>query len=218
MGSFSLVGTLMMIPGFLIGLAFHEFAHAFAADRLGDPTPRQQGRLTIEPWPHIDLIGLIFLLLVGFGWAKPVQVDARNFRNPRRDDTIVALAGPLTNLFMVFLFSAIIFGLSNIKVLGSIEEISYLFWILYATVWINAILFVLNLLPIPPLDGSHIIVNLLPSRLAQKYASFQQFSIIILIVLMFTGSLKHIIFLPAQFIYTFVIGIFNLSDILKVIG
>jgi Zn-dependent protease len=213
-----LVGTLMMIPGFLIGLAFHEFAHALAADKLGDPTPRQQGRLTIEPWPHIDIIGLLFLLLVGFGWAKPVQIDARNFKNPRRDDTIVALAGPLTNLFMVFLFSTIIFVLKNIKALGTIEEISYLFWILYATVWINAILFILNLLPVPPLDGSHIIANLLPSKYAQKYLKLQQFSIIILIVLMFTDTLKYIIIAPAKFIYAFGIGIFNLPDILKVIG
>lgn len=217
MGNFNLVGILMMVPGFLIGLSFHEFAHALVADKLGDPTPRQQGRLTIEPWPHIDLLGLISLAIMGFGWAKPVQVDARNFKNPRRDDTLVALAGPLTNLFMVFLFSLIIFGLTNIEVLASIKEISYLLKILAATILINSMIFIFNLLPVPPLDGSHIIANLLPAKIAYKYLSFQKFSLLILILFIITDAFWYIVLLPAKFISSFVLGIFNLPDILTIL-
>ena len=210
---FDLQGALLLVPGFLIGFALHEFAHAFAADKLGDPTPRMQGRLTIEPWPHIDIFGFITLLLVGFGWAKPVQIDPRNFKNPKRDDIIVSLAGPLTNLVLAFLFATIILMLHKFNIFQSMGDkpAYYLEVMLGKAIWINVLLFVFNLLPIPPLDGSHIVANLLPYHLANKYMSLQVFSILIFIGLMITEAYVYIIMTPASFVFSLILGLFGLK-------
>ena len=210
----TLQGILLLIPGFIIGLSLHEFAHALAADRLGDPTPRQQGRLTIEPWPHIDIFGFIMIFIPPhIGWAKPVQIDARNFKKPRRDDIIVSLAGPFTNLLMAVVFAFIIFILIKLNILQNIPDNAreYLMEILGTIISINILLFVFNLLPIPPLDGSHVVASLLPHEQANKYMSLQVFSIFIFIALIFTGAFKAIIIPPVQFIGSLILSMFGLT-------
>jgi len=165
----------------IISIAIHEFCHAFAADRLGDPTPRSLGRLTLNPLAHADPIGTIFLPLLsvftGFptiGWAKPVIIDPYNFKNPKKDEIIVSLAGPIGNISLALLASILL------KFLG-IQSI-----FLYLLVLINISLAVFNLLPIPPLDGSKIFLNLLPEEKSiQWQEAFDRYGFILLIVLVF---------------------------------
>lgn len=104
----TIIYKIMMIPGILLGFVFHEYAHAIMADRLGDPTPRQQGRITLDPRAHIDWIGFFMIILVGFGWAKPVMTNTRYYKKPRRDDILVSIAGPFMNLIIAIVFLLLI--------------------------------------------------------------------------------------------------------------
>jgi Zn-dependent protease len=156
--------TLLLIPGILVGLTFHEYAHAYVADRLGDKTPRFQGRLTFNPLVHIDPIGFLMILIVGFGWAKPVQVNPSSFKKYYKDDLKVSFAGPAANL-IVALVSAILLNVFSRFVVGN-DGYSSIQWIitmmLGLSVSINCTLFVLNLIPIPGFDGFHILRDLFP--------------------------------------------------------
>jgi len=153
---------LYYLPGILLGLTVHEFSHAFCAWKLGDSTARDQGRLTFNPIKHIDLIGFLFIIFAGFGWAKPVQFNPENLRNLRRDKALIAAAGPVSNLIL-----GIILALSVRLIINYHEQndvnISiftyHLYLVLFCAASINFGLFVFNLLPIPPLDGSHIIFS-----------------------------------------------------------
>ncbi|MCL2722068.1 MAG: site-2 protease family protein [Treponema sp.] len=150
------------LPGVLIGLTVHEFFHAFAAYKLGDNTARDQGRLTFNPIKHIDLIGLLFIIFAGFGWAKPVQFNPENLQNVRRDKAIIAAAGPLSNFILGILFCFILKAMSAYYSVNDIEpalSIIKLSHIIQYAAFINFGLFIFNLLPIPPLDGSHIIFS-----------------------------------------------------------
>jgi Zn-dependent protease len=151
--------TLYSIPGVLLGLTVHEYCHAFCAWKLGDSTAKDQGRITLNPLMHIDIIGFLFIVIAGFGWAKPVQFNPQCLRHPRRDKALIAAAGPASNLvlgiILIFIFKGLItfrFGLS-----GKIAD-AVVICILNAAV-INFGLFVFNLIPIPPLDGSHIVFS-----------------------------------------------------------
>jgi Zn-dependent protease len=171
----------------LIAATIHEFAHAWMADRLGDPTPRHQGRLSLNPVVHLDLVGSLLLLLFGFGWAKPVQVNARNFEDPRKGMLLVAAAGPLANITMLFLIGLLpqlgVLPLSGVTA-GLLREVLV----------INAILAVFNLIPIPPLDGSRILAGLLPPAQAIAYERLQQFGPLpLLLLIMMPGLLGGII-------------------------
>ncbi|MDD2225286.1 MAG: site-2 protease family protein [Candidatus Shapirobacteria bacterium] len=165
----------------MISITIHEFCHALAADRLGDPTPRSLGRLTLNPLAHADPIGTIFLPLLsvftGFptiGWAKPVVIDPYNFKNPKKDEIIVSVAGPAGNILLA-LFASLL-----LKFLG-VQSV-----LLYLLVLINISLAVFNLLPIPPLDGSKIFLNLLPEeKSVQWQEAFDRYGFILLIVLVF---------------------------------
>lgn len=152
---------ILMLPGIILGLSFHEFAHAWVSDKLGDPTPRRQGRVTINPLAHIDWIGFLCLVLVGFGWGRPVQIDPRYYKHRRRDEFLVAIAGVTMNLILAVVLSfpakALIKAYSATVPSALVENI-YLI-ILYA-VQINVVLMVFNLLPVPPLDGWNIITQL----------------------------------------------------------
>lgn len=190
---------LLTLPGIIIGLSFHEFAHALAADKLGDPTPRNQGRLTLSPLPHIDPIGLLMLVLLRFGWAKPVMIDHRYFKNPKRDDLIVSVAGPLMNLLTAFVFTLIL------KVLVSMNIITYNdmgFYLFIYTILININLFLFNLLPIPPLDGFHILSDLLPLKHSGIIYKLEQYSFIILIIILVTPVVTYVLTIPSNFIFT----------------
>ena len=146
----TIITKLLMLPGIIIGLSFHEFAHAFTSDRLGDPTPRRQGRVTLNPLAHIDWMGFIALLLLGFGWGKPVQIDPSYYKNRRRDEFLVGIAGVTMNFILAVLFSL---PLRLMRTASSSAVVQDLIFIIYYAVMINLVLMVFNLIPCPPLDG-----------------------------------------------------------------
>jgi len=176
--------ALLSVFSLIIVISLHEFCHALAADKLGDPTPRAYGRLTLNPLAHIDPIGTILLPLIGvisgfpvIGWAKPTPIDPYNFKNPRRDEIIVALAGPLSNFILAISLS--LFHSSLATYVGNI----------------SLFLGIFNLLPIPPLDGSKILLNLLPVDEATKIeASFERYSYLLIALLLISGLLSNIIY------------------------
>lgn len=152
---------ILMLPGIIIGLSFHEFAHAWVSDRLGDPTPRRDGRVTINPLAHIDWLGFAALLLVGFGWGKPVMIDPRYYKNRRRDEFLVAIAGVTMNLIIAVVLSIPVRMMMKHYGAGVPSDLMYnIFQMLYYAVFINVVLMIFNLLPVPPLDGWNIFTQL----------------------------------------------------------
>ena len=152
---------ILMLPGIIIGLSFHEFAHAWVSDRLGDPTPRRDGRVTINPLAHIDWLGFAALLLVGFGWGKPVMIDPRYYKNRRRDEFLVAIAGVTMNLIIAVVLSIPVRMMMKHYGAGVPSDLMYnVFQMLYYAVFINVVLMIFNLLPVPPLDGWNIFTQL----------------------------------------------------------
>jgi Zn-dependent protease len=178
---FDISFLIISLPILLVTITIHEFAHALVADRLGDPTPRLAGRLTLNPISHIDPIGFIMLLLVRFGWAKPVPINPYNFSDPRRGSLLVSLAGPLSNFLFAWILAILYRTLPIIygEVVASI--LSY-------TIWINLALAVFNLIPIPPLDGSHILEYFLPPHQMENWYRLQQYGFLILIAIILFGS------------------------------
>lgn len=180
----SLIFKLISFICLIIAITIHEFCHALAADHMGDPTPRSRGRLTLNPLAHADPIGTIALplinLITGFptiGWAKPVPIDPFNFRHPKKDEIIVSLAGPASNLSLAIISSLVIRFLP-------LSEIFTLFF--YLLTFINISLFIFNLIPIPPLDGSHILLNILPEKSRIQWEeTFDRYGFILIIVLVF---------------------------------
>jgi Zn-dependent protease len=197
----------------LLGIIIHETAHAWTADRLGDPTPRLMGRISLNPLAHIDLYGTILfpLLLIFlkspivFGWAKPVRFDPYNLKNPRRDAALISLAGPLSNLSLAII-SAILLRLILINPFSPFFLLANLF---YAMIFINVILAIFNLIPIHPLDGGKILIGLLPAKDAYEADRFlNRYGVIILFLLIFPtfgGSSPIFMFLSP--ILNFILGI-----------
>ncbi len=179
---------VITIPVFLLALTVHEFAHGWVANRLGDPTARLQGRLTMNPLAHLDPIGALAIVLIHFGWAKPVPVDYRYLKQPRRDMMLIAAAGPLSNLL---LGAASALCLRAIAWMPWGQESAWLALplgnIFYAGVVTNVLLAVFNLLPIPPLDGSRVLSGLLPVRQAISYNRLEPYGFVIIFLLFFSG-------------------------------
>jgi Zn-dependent protease len=188
----------------LLAVVLHEVAHGWVADKLGDPTARLMGRITLNPIPHIDLWWTVLLPLVLvfsgssfiFGGAKPVPINPLNFRNPRRDMMWVALSGPATNLAAFF---AVLFHGMKQYVVGGFHSWLFLktiFPVLYMlkmAIIINVVLAVFNMIPVPPLDGSRIVMGILPDELSEKMARLEPYGLIILMILIFTGILNTLI-------------------------
>lgn len=189
----SLIMIIASIPALIIAAAGHEYAHAKAADLLGDPTPRMMGRLTMNPFVHLDLVGSLALIIGGFGWAKPVIVNPTNFKDPRTDDMIVSIAGPMANILMAFIAYVI---MRSLDVVGLLENES-LYLVLLLIVVYNINFAILNMMPIPPLDGSHILMNFLPLKWQVHIARFSIVSLLILIVIL-NSPIATRIFVPLQ--------------------
>jgi len=207
-----IISKLLILPGILIGLSVHEFAHAYVAYKLGDDSQRFQGRLTLDPTKHIDPLGFLFLLLVGFGWAKPVMVNSRMFKNPRRDDSLVSVAGPLMNLITAILFTVIL-GLVLIFIPNSSQITDIVITIITGIIQINLVLMVFNLIPIPPLDGHHIFGNIFGApvwNFYYKYADMLRIGLMLLIIL---GGTSFIISPIVESTYEFLI-----SNMLKIVS
>lgn len=168
-------------------LPIHELAHGYVAYKLGDDTAKNQGRLTFNPFAHLNPIGTIMIFLFGIGYARPVPVNPNRFKNPKGGMALVALAGPLSNLIMAFVFNFVYVALvSKFQMSGFIGAVMYFF---YFAAWVNVTLAVFNLFPIPPLDGSKVLAALLPNRIYNKYMMYERYIMLALLVLLFTGVL-----------------------------
>lgn len=199
-----LILFLKFIPIFLISITVHEFAHAFSAKKFGDTTAEQQGRYTLNPIKHIDPFGSLLLPFLSFfsgafliGWAKPVPVNPSNFRNPLKHNAIVSFAGPLSN----FLLAIIFFSVSLLFLDGQ-PKLSNIFY--YGTVF-NIFLFCFNLLPIPPLDGSHILFSVFPNKFTAQWMNFGLYGSIILLFFIFSPLWKYFLLLINSILNLFLI-------------
>ena len=183
------VYILSMLSVIFLTLPVHEFAHGLTAFKLGDPTPRYQGRLTVNPFAHIDYLGAACILLLGFGWAKPVQINARNFKNPKAGMAITALAGPVANLIMALiclLFDNLFFFL---WLRYSVPALYYALLFFYFIAQINVYLAVFNLIPIPPLDGSRLLAAFLPTKQYFALMRYERYIFFGLLALIWFGVL-----------------------------
>lgn len=195
----------IIVPGFLLAITVHEFAHGYIAYRLGDPTAKLAGRLTFNPLSHLDLFGTLALVLMKIGWAKPVPVDPRNLRKPKTDMLWISLAGPAANLLAATALAMVVHMLVFVfegRPIGQIGSfiLRPMFPILLGGVQMNILLAVFNLIPIPPLDGFGILTGLLPAKLAYQLEQLQTYGFILLILLLVSGALSYIIFPPMAMI------------------
>ncbi len=189
-----LINFLIFLPLFFISLAVHEFAHAYYANKLGDSTAKDQGRMTLNPIKHIDLVGSLLMPFIAFasgfliiGWAKPVPVNPNNFKNPYKDDALVSVAGPVSNFALALLFASLLF----LNQALTPDTNSWLNSVLTLAVYFNVFLFAFNLLPIPPLDGSHILFDLFPNQITAKILNLGFYGTIILFLFIYSPLWKY---------------------------
>lgn len=199
---FNIIQMLMTLPGLLLGFVFHEFAHAKTSDLLGDPTPRSQGRITLDPRTHIDIIGFIVMLIAGFGWAKPVITNPSYYKKPRRDDILVSVAGPFTN----FLIAVVFMFIFKIFILTGAFQSNQVLWsnirmVLLYTANINIVLFVLNMIPFPMFDGYHVISNIFNTWRYRFFNLLEQYGMFIFILLAVSGILARILSPIVNFVF-----------------
>jgi len=198
---------LYTLPGILIGLTVHECCHALCAWKLGDSTAKDQGRITLNPLKHIDIIGFVFIMLAGFGWAKPVQFNPENLSRYRRDKALIAAAGPFSNLVLGIVFSLILRWLLFALADDNSNFAEIIIYVLFYSAAINFGLFVFNLLPIPPLDGSHIIfsgLNLSP----QTESMFMKIGMPLLFIILIVQNFADITILPIGWIVMVMVNLF----------
>lgn len=182
-----LIDKLLMLPGIVIGITFHEAAHAFASYKLGDPTPKAQGRLSLNPAAHIDPMGFVFLFVAGFGWGKPVMINPVYYKNKRRDEFIVSIAGVTVNLIIALIFSFIVKGLAGVYDYNTGKTaLYYLAMMCTYVVFINLVLMVFNLIPCPPLDGWGIVTQIFDlKKYSWWYPLYRRGSLILMALIIF---------------------------------
>lgn len=198
----NILDTIFFIPGILLGFTFHEYAHAWVADRLGDKTPKFQGRLTLNPIVHIDPIGFLMILIFKFGWAKPVQTNPSSFKNYYKDDLKVSAAGVIGNLFVALIFS-LIFALLLKFPVGNDKILYILVKICQSAIYINCLLFVFNLLPLPGLDGFHILRDLFPKFFYRVADSIYRYQMLIILIFIMSPLSSWIIYPPTSALVSF---------------
>ena len=202
-----ILSKILMIPAILLAFTFHEYAHAIVADRLGDKTPRFQGRLTLNPIAHIDPMGFILILIMGFGWAKPVQTNPSAFKNYYKDDLKVSAAGPIANLILGFVFAILTVLFFRLAPTNG-ELYTIILQILSLTGAINCMLFFLNLVPIPGFDGFHIVRDLYPKFFYNLSDSIHRYQFLIFMVLILPilpgqqSVFTYIVQVPASWLFS----------------
>ncbi len=203
---------IIQIPGFILAVVIHESAHAYIADKFGDPTAKNLGRISLNPVPHIDLIGSIVFPIIGvliggvmFGWAKPVPVDTRRFKNMRKGIFWVSFAGPLSNI-MLAIFTAFLLAFLATQISPDFYLYGPMYQMLIATIQINVVLAVFNLLPWPPLDGAKMVSAFLSFDNMVKYESLARYSIFFFLFLMYSGALRYVIGPALMAVNTIVVG------------
>lgn len=193
-----LLALVLTIPGLLIAITFHEFAHAFAADKLGDDTPKRQGRLTLNPIRHLDPVGSVLLLFAGFGWGRPVEINPRNFNrniSMQKGEAIVSVAGPLMNILLAFVFTIIYFFVYKFAPQSFFVSTPgvVVMLLLQTTIFTNIGLGIFNLIPLPPLDGSKIFMSFLPYNARNWIMNHEQVFYIVFLVIWIFGLAGYII-------------------------
>lgn len=192
-----LLGLVLTLPAVLIAITFHEYAHAFVADKLGDDTPRRQGRLTLNPLAHLDPVGSILLIFAGYGWGKPVEINPRNFnRNVSMSagNALVSVAGPAMNFVLAILFTVVYFSIMKFAPAFLVTQAgAIVITVVQYTIAINVGLGVFNLIPLPPLDGSKILSHFLPYNAKEWFERYSQIFYIIFVVLWISGLASTII-------------------------
>lgn len=187
----------MILPGILIAIVLHELAHGYAAYLLGDPTAKERGRLTLNPIAHIDILGFLMLIFAGFGWAKPVPINPRYFKNRKLGTVLVSLAGPFTN-FLIAITTVIV---STILIRHNLLTNQIVVKIIFYIILYNIVLGVFNLLPFPPLDGSKVLASLLPTKYEIMFYKYERYLYSILLILLITDSISKILNPAVVFIY-----------------
>jgi Zn-dependent protease len=195
---------ILLIPAILIGLTVHEFAHAFVADRLGDKTPKFQGRLTLNPFVHIDLVGFVMIMLIGFGWAKPVETNPSAYKRRYKDDIKVSIAGVVANFITALIFALLTVMLARIGFV-TLDNYSTLQGILgnilSLIVSINCMLCIFNLIPIPGLDGFHILRDLFPKFFYSISDFMYRYQLFILLIFVITPAASWLVGIPSNLLY-----------------
>jgi Zn-dependent protease len=195
MGNFDIVRILKFLPGIILGLTVHEYLHALVAHRCGDNTSKDQGRVTLNPLKHIDPLGFIMLLVAGFGWAKPVQFNEQNLKNPKTDVIKIALAGPLSNAITAMILSLILASAAPVFEASYSNIVSIIIEIFIYAIFINWGLFVFNLIPLPPLDGSHLLFYPL-RRFPLVYDALYKYGSLLLFGVLIISSISKSNFIP----------------------
>ncbi|MCX7714638.1 MAG: site-2 protease family protein [Clostridia bacterium] len=202
---------VIFVPITLIALSGHELAHAWASTKLGDPTPANDGRLTLNPMAHLDLLGTLLMIATGFGWAKPVMVNPMYYKNRKAGMALVAAAGPISNFIMAFAGIFFLFILHFLSVFTGIggSFIDTLAYVLKLFAYRNISFMVFNLIPIPPLDGAKVLGMFLPNRIYYTMLQYERYSMILIAFLSLSGALQNILYFGINGVYELITGIFS---------